>query len=152
MPPRRSLTLPVHLFRCVACAPLLLACLLRSFVCTTCSGIHREMQHKIKSVGMSTFTVDEIKAIDKSGNSAAQATWMAKYSASDTAIPPESDVEKIRQFIKQKYQQKRWFSETPNPAAAGATANTPAVQPVSAVLGDNPIGVPDTSSLQGGQR
>ena len=39
-----------------------------TFVCTTCSGIHREMQHKIKSVGMSTFTTDEIKIIDKGGN------------------------------------------------------------------------------------
>ena len=57
-----------------------------TFVCTTCSGIHREMQHKIKSVGMSTFTLDEIKAIDKGGNAVAKGTWMAKHSTSEPAI------------------------------------------------------------------
>ena len=31
-----------------------------TFVCTTCSGVHRELQHKIKSVGMSTFRCDPL--------------------------------------------------------------------------------------------
>ena len=35
-----------------------------TFVCTTCSGIHRELQHRIKGVAMSTFTTEEIKALD----------------------------------------------------------------------------------------
>ena len=73
-----------------------------TFVCTTCSGIHREMQHKIKSVGMSTFSIDEIKAVDAGGNKAAQAVWMAKWSASDGSIPNEGDVDKVRKFIKDK--------------------------------------------------
>ena len=87
-----------------------------TFVCTSCSGIHREMQHKIKSVrgppcqhlgrgctrqgesicsqldslsapavqvGMSTFSIDEIKAVDAAGNKVGQAIWMAKYNPSD---------------------------------------------------------------------
>ncbi|KOO32979.1 arf gtpase activating protein [Chrysochromulina tobinii] len=98
-----------------------------TFVCTACSGIHREMQHKIKSVGMSTFTTDEIKAVDAGGNDKAQKMWMAKYDARDGAVPAEGETEKLRAFLKRKYQEKRWYSETP-----GAT---PAVQPVSAVLG-----------------
>lgn len=43
-----------------------------TFVCTTCSGVHREMQHRTKSVGMSTFSIDEIKAIEKGGNDVAK--------------------------------------------------------------------------------
>ena len=73
-----------------------------TFVCTTCSGIHREMQHKIKSVGMSTFTTDEIKLVDKGGNAVAKASWMARYTPQDGAIPAEGDAEKIRAFLKQK--------------------------------------------------
>ena len=81
-----------------------------TFVCTTCSGIHREMQHKIKSVGMSTFTTEEIKAIDKGGNALAKAQWMARYSANDQPIPSEGEADKIRAHLKLKYQQKRWYS------------------------------------------
>ena len=107
-----------------------------TFVCTGCSGIHREMQHKIKSVrefpqrtpgadararagrlahsvlptcaralqvGMSTFSIDEIKAIDAAGNKVGQATWMAKYNPSDGPIPNEGDTDKIRAHVKDKY-------------------------------------------------
>ena len=73
-----------------------------TFVCTTCSGIHRELQHRIKSVGMSTFTTDEIKLLDKGGNTAANAIWMATYNPSDIAKPTEDDGAKIREFLKMK--------------------------------------------------
>jgi hypothetical protein len=73
-----------------------------TFVCTTCSGIHREFSHKIKSVGMSTFTIDEIKAIDKGGNETARRTWMAKFSSSEGSLHPEGDAEKIRNHLKAK--------------------------------------------------
>lgn len=75
---------------------------LNVFVCTTCSGIHREINHRVKSVGMSTFTTDEIKAIDKAGNAVGNASWMARYNPSENQIPPESDIEKIRAFMKIK--------------------------------------------------
>ena len=73
-----------------------------TFVCTTCSGVHRELQHKIKSVGMSTFSVEEIKKVDAGGNKRGQAVWMARYNPSDGPIPTEGDVEKIRKFLKDK--------------------------------------------------
>ena len=84
---------------------------LNTFVCTQCSGIHREMQHRIKSVGMSTFTTDEIKALDKAGNAVAKAVWMGKHGPSDGPLPDEGQIDKVRAFIKQKYQQKRWYVE-----------------------------------------
>ena len=75
---------------------------LNVFVCTTCSGIHREINHRVKSVGMSTFTTDEIKAIDKAGNAVGNAMWMGRYQQSENMIPPESDADKIRAFMKMK--------------------------------------------------
>ena len=89
--------------------------------------MHRELQHKIKSVGMSTFSVEEIKKVDAGGNKRAQAVWMARYNPSDGPIPTEGEVEKIRKFLKDKYTNKRWYDESGVPAA------TPDVQPVSAV-------------------
>ena len=38
------------------------------FVCSTCSGIHREMCHKVKGVGMSNFNEKEAEFVLKHGN------------------------------------------------------------------------------------
>ena len=105
-----------------------------TFVCTTCSGIHREMQHKIKSVGMSTFSIDEIKAVAAGGNAVAKASWMAKHGPNDPQMPSEGETDKIRSFIKAKYQAKRWWSDTPAPVEAAP----PPAQPVSAVVPNAP--------------
>ena len=105
-----------------------------TFVCTTCSGIHREMQHKIKSVGMSTFSIDEIKAVAAGGNAVAKASWMAKHGPNDPQMQQEGETDKIRSFIKAKYQAKRWWSDTPAPVEAAP----PPAQPVSAVVPNAP--------------
>ena len=60
------------------------------FVCTTCSGIHREEQHKIKSVGMSTFSTEEIKALERGGNGTAKSIWLAKACATRPRHPSHS--------------------------------------------------------------
>ena len=51
---------------------------------------------------MSTFSIDEIKMVEKAGNKVAQAIWMAKYSTSDGPIPNEGDTEKVRAHVKDK--------------------------------------------------
>lgn len=37
---------------------------------TDCSGIHREFSHRIKSISLSTFSADEVKAMKEGGNEA----------------------------------------------------------------------------------
>ncbi|GFZ09376.1 ARF GAP-like zinc finger-containing protein ZIGA4 [Actinidia rufa] len=39
-----------------------------TFVCVTCSGIHREFTHRVKSVSMAKFTSQEVEALQKGGN------------------------------------------------------------------------------------
>ena len=40
------------------------------FVCSTCSGIHREMSHKgVKGVAMSNFTDKDVEGLQQKGNS-----------------------------------------------------------------------------------
>ena len=38
------------------------------FVCSTCSGVHRELSHKVKGVGMSNFSDKELELLQKNGN------------------------------------------------------------------------------------
>lgn len=38
------------------------------FVCSSCSGIHRELNHKVKGIGMSNFNDKEIEVLTKNGN------------------------------------------------------------------------------------
>jgi len=38
------------------------------FVCSTCSGIHREMCHKVKGVGMCNFSDKELEMLVNNGN------------------------------------------------------------------------------------
>jgi len=36
-------------------------------VCMTCSGLHREFQHKCKGISMSKWTAEEVKTIEGGG-------------------------------------------------------------------------------------
>ena len=38
------------------------------FVCSACSGIHRELSHKVKGVSMSNFTEKEAEFLASKGN------------------------------------------------------------------------------------
>jgi Putative GTPase activating protein for Arf len=38
------------------------------YVCSACAGIHREMTHKVKGIGMSNFNDKEVEFLSKWGN------------------------------------------------------------------------------------
>jgi hypothetical protein len=38
------------------------------FVCSSCSGIHREMTHKVKGIAMCNFNDKELEILTKNGN------------------------------------------------------------------------------------
>jgi hypothetical protein len=39
-----------------------------TFVCMMCSGLHREINHKVKGISMSEFTEAEVAALTAGGN------------------------------------------------------------------------------------
>ena len=48
-------------------------------MCTTCSGVHREFNFRVKGISMSTFTGPEVEAIVKhGGNAKARALFLAR--------------------------------------------------------------------------
>ena len=46
-----------------------------SFVCTVCSGIHREFNHRIKSISMSKFSPEEVAEVESKGNDKMHAVY-----------------------------------------------------------------------------
>eukprot|EP00929_Paragymnodinium_shiwhaense_P066388 TRINITY_DN33298_c0_g1_i1.p1 TRINITY_DN33298_c0_g1~~TRINITY_DN33298_c0_g1_i1.p1 ORF type:complete len:580 (-),score=153.95 TRINITY_DN33298_c0_g1_i1:63-1802(-) len=111
--------------RCADCTergPTYVCITFQTFVCQTCGGIHREFGHKIKSISLSEWTEAEVKAVEAGGNEVSNASYLAKWTAEKCPEPDGGDMEKIREFLKQKYEDKQWWKEVPREHAAAAAA------------------------------
>ncbi|KAF2304522.1 hypothetical protein GH714_032905 [Hevea brasiliensis] len=57
--------------RCINCnslGPQYVCTTFLTFICTNCSGIHREFTHRVKSVSMAKFKAEEVSALQAGGN------------------------------------------------------------------------------------
>jgi len=83
-----------------------------SFVCTTCSGVLRGLNppHRIKSINMATFTPEEIEFLRNHGNHFCRLVYMSLFDSTTGVQPDSRDSEKLRDFLTQKYEKKRWYS------------------------------------------
>jgi hypothetical protein len=57
--------------RCINCnslGPQYVCTSFSTFVCVSCSGIHREFTHRVKSISMAKFTSQEVSALQEGGN------------------------------------------------------------------------------------
>ncbi|KAL9179299.1 hypothetical protein ACHAXT_008589 [Thalassiosira profunda] len=86
-----------------------------TFVCMACSGVHREFNHKIKGIGHSSFTAEEVAMLREptSGNEAVNAHYLARYSSSDRMKQPQNnnDLQHLREWIRMKYTDKYWSED-----------------------------------------
>ncbi|KAL9113951.1 MAG: hypothetical protein Q9227_002085 [Pyrenula ochraceoflavens] len=83
------------------------------FVCIRCSGIHRGMGthiSRVKSVDLDAWTDEQLQSILKWGNSRANKYWEAKLAPGH--VPAEA---KIENFIRTKYESRRWVMDGPMP-------------------------------------
>lgn len=83
------------------------------FVCIRCSGIHRGMGthiSRVKSVDLDSWTDEQLQSILSWGNARANKYWEAKLAQGH--VPSES---KIENFIRTKYELKRWVMDGPIP-------------------------------------
>ncbi|GAY66658.1 Arf-GAP domain-containing protein [Citrus sinensis] len=82
-----------------------------TFVCTNCSGIHREFTHRVKSVSMAKFTSQEVKALQEGGNQRAKEVLLKEWDPQRQSFPDSSNVERLRNFIKHVYVDRRYTGE-----------------------------------------
>ncbi|KAL0555120.1 hypothetical protein IC582_009053 [Cucumis melo] len=106
--------------RCINCnglGPQYVCTNFWTFVCMTCSGIHREFTHRVKSVSMAKFTFQEVEALQNGGNQRAREIYLKDWDFQRQRLPVNSNVEKIREFIKNVYVDRKY--------AGGRTSEKP---------------------------
>ena len=120
------------------------------FVCTSCSGLHRELQYKIKGISLSNFTEEEVAAIASMGNTKFNEVYLSRFG--DQSVPNTTDQAKFKEFIRHKYVDKRWHADHGiGPAAAVPVSNTKSFSSESRSGFDKPTVVevkPTSSSLK----
>ncbi|KAI5443572.1 probable ADP-ribosylation factor GTPase-activating protein AGD14 [Lathyrus oleraceus] len=97
--------------RCINCnslGPQYACTTFWTFICITCSGIHREFTHRVKSVSMSKFTLQEVDALQNGGNQRAREIYLKNWDFQKQRLPDSSNVDKVREFIKNVYVDKRY--------------------------------------------
>ncbi|KAF9670315.1 hypothetical protein SADUNF_Sadunf13G0055700 [Salix dunnii] len=106
--------------RCINCnslGPQYVCTNFWTFICTTCSGIHREFTHRVKSVSMSKFTSQEVEVLQNGGNQRAREIYLKDWNHQRQRLPDNSKVDKVREFIKDVYVDKKY--------AGGNTSDKP---------------------------
>ncbi|KAJ0029974.1 hypothetical protein Pint_13136 [Pistacia integerrima] len=100
--------------RCINCnslGPQYVCTNFWTFVCTTCSGIHREFTHRVKSISMAKFTSQEVSALQEGGNQRAKEIYFKEWDPQRQSAPDGSNVERLRDFIKHVYVDRRYSGE-----------------------------------------
>ncbi|XP_073481776.1 arf-GAP domain and FG repeat-containing protein 1 isoform X2 [Aquarana catesbeiana] len=121
-----------------------------SFVCTSCSGILRGLNppHRVKSISMTTFTQQEIEFLQKHGNEVCKQIWLGLFDDRSSAIPDFRDPQKVKEFLQEKYEKKRWYvppeqarvvasvHASISGSSASSASSTPEVKPLKTLLGE----------------
>ncbi|GAA5800385.1 hypothetical protein HPULCUR_005814 [Helicostylum pulchrum] len=105
---RELLRLPENkkCFDCPTKSPFFVNISIQTFVCTRCSGLVREVGHRVKSISASKFSGPEIVTLQHGGNEVARTIWLSTYSINTPE--PETDGD-IRLFMRQKYYEQKWL-------------------------------------------
>lgn len=115
------------------------------FVCSDCSGIHRQFGHRVKAVSLSSFTMEEVNALQNSGGNAAFTRTYCAGLPRDFVKPKSTSHDHIRNWIEDVYVLKKFYKdieivEGSRPPMLDIAAENVAIVPLSEILGaDTPI-------------
>ncbi|XP_024968061.1 probable ADP-ribosylation factor GTPase-activating protein AGD5 [Cynara cardunculus var. scolymus] len=86
------------------------------FICMQCSGIHRSLGvhiSKVRSATLDTWLPEQVAFIQSMGNEKSNSYWEAE-------LPPNYDRVGIENFIRAKYEDKRWVAKDGRPISPPA--------------------------------
>nr|XP_012423865.1 PREDICTED: arf-GAP domain and FG repeat-containing protein 1 isoform X6 [Odobenus rosmarus divergens] len=98
---------------------------------------------------MTTFTQQEIEFLQKHGNEVCKQIWLGLFDDRSSAIPDFRDPQKVKEFLQEKYEKKRWYvppeqakvvasvHASISGSSASSTSSTPEVKPLKSLLGDS---------------
>ncbi|XP_008793443.2 probable ADP-ribosylation factor GTPase-activating protein AGD14 isoform X2 [Phoenix dactylifera] len=110
---RGLLKLPANR-RCINCnnlGPQYVCTNFWTFICTNCSGVHREFTHRVKSVSMAKFTSQEVSALQEGGNEHARGIYFKEWDPHRHSFADSSNIDRLRNFIKHVYVDRRFTAE-----------------------------------------
>ncbi|KAM9209470.1 arf-GAP domain and FG repeat-containing protein 2 isoform 2-T2 [Dugong dugon] len=136
-----------HCFECAQRGVTYVDITVGSFVCTTCSGLLRGLNppHRVKSISMTTFTEPEVVFLQSRGNEVCRKIWLGLFDARTSLVPDSRDPQKVKEFLQEKYEKKRWYvppdqvkgpAYTKGSASAPVQGSIPEGKPLRTLLGD----------------
>ncbi|GFQ08503.1 probable ADP-ribosylation factor GTPase-activating protein agd14 [Phtheirospermum japonicum] len=103
--------------RCVNCnslGPQYVCTTFWTFVCTICSGVHREFTHRVKSVSMAKFNDEEISALQAGGNERAKEIYFKAWDPQRNSYPDGGNLHSLREFVRHVYIDRKYAGENKN--------------------------------------
>mmetsp|Transcript_34156 Transcript_34156/g.54706 ORF Transcript_34156/g.54706 Transcript_34156/m.54706 type:complete len:420 (+) Transcript_34156:102-1361(+) len=101
-----------------------------TFVCNYCKSSHQAFSHRVKSVTMSTWTIEEVEALRKrngGGNEVARAKWFARFTPEDEERlqPKKGDkIDKYKQLVAMVYEDQRWYDANATVSSSSAKSSS----------------------------
>lgn len=129
---------------CLERGPTYICLNFQTFVCQTCSGVHREFGHKIKSITLSEWSLWEVEGVEAGGNYTATQKWLQNWDMEAYPEPDGTDVDKVRDFLRRKYHERVWQVQNPRnvrppPETHMLTTGTPTADGHSATVTPRPL-------------
>ncbi|XP_072497495.1 arf-GAP domain and FG repeat-containing protein 2 isoform X2 [Notamacropus eugenii] len=106
---------------------------------------------------MTTFTEPEVMFLQSRGNEFCRKIWLGLFDAQTSLVPDSRDPQKVKEFLQEKYEKKRWYvppdqvkgpSYTKSSTSTPTQDSTPDVKPLRTLLGDPVPSVAISSTSQ----